>query len=183
MKLSFPLEVIEDKHDEKEENAMKNETPLNDMMPSSSPRMLVNNPVADSWQNRPPELLDVAESGRESLDLVGHTLNGRPLYRAWQLALLLGISPAILSTSLGGIPTNLRPFELFDEEYEANAERAVMWSQSLSKPDNLPMSRERLLSLGDLRRLTVLARTAEIAGLKAVSDQSWEDLQNHFVEF
>lgn len=151
-----------------------------------APRLLTNNPVADSWQSRMPVPIDylAAENGhQEALDLVGHTLNGRPIYRAWQLALLLGMSPAVLSTSLGAIPTNLRPFEIFDEDYEANAGRSALWAHGTLKSAGEETKADKRTNLGELRRHVVLARAAESLGLEEVKDAGWEELMDSFHEF
>lgn len=148
-------------------------------------RPLVNNPVADSWQSRPtfPGVLLAAEASQHhSLDLVGYTLNGRPLYRAWQLALLLGISPALLSTSFGAIPANLRPFEIYDEDYEVEPGRGILWSETASKIDGSAAIEQNTTPLGDLRRLAVLART-ELSDLGELPEDGFNQLIDTFKEF
>lgn len=148
-------------------------------------RVLVNNPVADSWQNRMASALPLAPtdlSHEVALDLVGHTLNGRPIYRAWQLALLLGISPALLSTTFGSIPSNLRPFELYDDEYEAIELRTKDLQEVVSKTEATKGSHQGM-SLGNLRRLAVLARSTESFGLSEIDDNDWNQLIETFEEF
>ncbi|GEM_PF-3435027 len=164
---------------------MNIDTPLVREPSQLSSRPLVNNPVADSWQTRvtsPLASLAAEATHQNSLDVVGYTLNGRPLYRAWQLALLLGISPALLSTSFGAIPTNLRPFEIYDEDSEANAGRAVLFSEPGSKKEASGGAEQKTTPLGDLRRLTVLART-ELSDLADFPDDGWNELLDTFQEF
>jgi hypothetical protein len=164
---------------------MNTDRPMEKETSSLTSRPLVNNPVADSWQTRvsyPAATLAAEAAHQHSLDLVGYTLNGRPLYRAWQLALLLGISPALLSTSFGAIPTNLRPFEIFDEDYEADAQRGVLWSETASKTDTSGVTEQKPTPLGDLRRLAVLART-ELSDLGEFPDEGWNELLDTFKEF
>ena len=148
-------------------------------------RLMVNNPVADSWQNRMVSTLALPPADlthEDGLDLVGHTLNGRPIYRAWQLALVLGISPALLSTTFGSIPPNLRPFELYDDEYEAIGIRTKDLQGVVSKTEATKGSHQGI-SLGDLRRLAVLARSTESFGLSEIADNDWNQLIEAFEEF
>lgn len=150
------------------------------------PSFLKNNAVADSWQSRmslPQESFGKATPEHEPLDLVGHTLNGRPIYRAWQLALLLGISPGLLSSSLGGIPTHLRPFEVFDEDHEAYAERLTLTPEAAFKSEGKTTLGRETGVLSDLRRLAVLARTSESSGLPESNNAGWDDLMEAFREF
>lgn len=159
--------------------------PLDKGAPSLGARLLINNPVADSWQNRmvSPLASDQDDlSPEDSLDLVGHTLNGRPIYRAWQLALLLGISPALLSNTLGSIPSNLRPFELYDEEFEAIGLQVTAPQESIARTETIRGSAQGM-SLGDLRRLTVLARSTESSGVSEISDRDWRQQIDTFGEF
>jgi hypothetical protein len=167
-----------------EAHDMKPEITLKDGDLSPDFRVLVNNPVADSWQNRTvtPWALPPADlSHEDALDLVGHTLNGRPIYRAWQLALLLGISPALLSTTFGSIPPNLRPFELYDDEYEAVGLQTGAAQHSISR--NERTQSHQGASLGDLRRLAVLARSTESSGISEIADNDWNQLIEAFQEF
>lgn len=149
-------------------------------------KRLLNNPVSDSWQLRNAlSLGSGAEetSHEQALDLVGYSLNGRPLYRAWQLALILGISPALLSTSLGAIPSNLRPFELCEEEYESQVGQAELKPCVLAQKAPfraVSSEKERLLAL---RRLTVLARSAEGSVLGEWKGKRWDALIAAFTEF
>ena len=150
------------------------------------PKVLKSNPVADSWQSRAPipvQSLTGSAAVEDPLDLVGHTLNGRPIYRAWQLALLLGISPALLSSSLNAIPTNLRPFDVFDEDYEVNAvpggprvDEGLKCKGELARP-------EKATRLDDLRRIAVLARTSEGASMADETHAGWNELVGSFREF
>ncbi|MEN9681669.1 MAG: hypothetical protein RLZZ627_1562 [Pseudomonadota bacterium] len=164
---------------------MNIDTPTQKETSRVSSRPLVNNPVADSWQTRasyPVAALAAEAVHQHSLDLVGYTLNGRPLYRAWQLALLLGISPALLSTSFGAIPTNLRPFEIYDEDSEANAGRSGLWSETGSKKEASGGAEQKTIPLEELRRLAVLART-ELSDLGDFPDDGWNELLDTFQEF
>lgn len=156
-----------------------------DKQPSAG-RALMNNPVSDSWQSRMPDPvceLDGQTNHQDALDLVGHTLNGRPMYRAWQLALLLGISPAVLSSSLGAIPTNLRPFEILEEEHEAISSRRVPDVSSSLKVASASPKPAQSQTLEDLRRLAVLARTTEPSILAEAKDPDWSELVGSFHEF
>ncbi|MEY4685768.1 MAG: hypothetical protein RLZ25_2227 [Pseudomonadota bacterium] len=165
---------------------MKTEISLINETQTLAPRHLLNNPVADSWQTRLalPVAAERPETEQQDpLDLVGHTLNGRPIYRAWQLALLLGISPAVLSSSLGTIPTNLRPFEILDEDHEAIAGRSAVGVVAISRGNGLEQKSRPMTAVGDLRRLAVLARTTESFGLTEISDERWNQLIGTFKEF
>ncbi len=165
---------------------MKTDTSAHGDKQLSAGRALMNNPVADSWQSRMADpLCELAGQAnhQDALDLVGHTLNGRPMYRAWQLALLLGISPAVLSSSLGAIPTNLRPFEILEEEHEAISSRRVLDVSSSLKVASASPKAAQSQTLEDLRRLAVLARTTEPSILAEAKDPDWNELVRTFHEF
>lgn len=165
---------------------MKTDTSAHGDRKISAGRALMNNPVADSWQSRMADpLCELAGQAnhQEALDLVGHTLNGRPMYRAWQLALLLGISPAVLSSSLGAIPTNLRPFELLEEEHEAISFRRVLDVPPGLKVASASASAAQSKALDELRRLAVLARSSEPSILAEAKNPDWNELVGSFHEF
>ena len=167
---------------------MKTDTSAHGDKQLSAGRALMNNPVADSWQSRmadPVCDLDGQTNHQDALDLVGHTLNGRPMYRAWQLALLLGISPAVLSSSLGAIPTNLRPFEILEEEHEAISSRRILevpLGLNLGSASAIPTAPQSK-ALEYLRRLAVLARTSEPSIWAEAKDPDWNELVQIFHEF
>ena len=165
---------------------MKTDTSTHGDKSISAGRALMNNRVADSWQSRmadPLCELSGQANHQDALDLVGHTLNGRPMYRAWQLALLLGISPAVLSSSLGAIPTNLRPFEILEEEHEAISSRRVLDVSSRLKVASATPKVAHAQTLENLRRLAVLARTTEPLVLGEAKDPDWNELVGSFHEF
>ena len=165
---------------------MKNVTSMASDTSPFGTRPLVNNPVADSWQSRlpfPATSKAMEAVNHPALDLVGYTLNGRPLYRAWQLALLLGISPALLSTSFGSIPPNLRPFEIFDEDYESNAGSQVIQSNTASARDDSRLNDPSAITLEHLRRLAVLARTTDLSAIDPLPSEGWKELFDGFKEF